>query len=71
MPSLNIDVYKMKCKDYYWLTSMVLPVLQQDPKMGKKNWNQGTLIGRQNLVTLEKYVMKTDNKNSNLSYSID
>ena len=44
--------------------SMVLPVLQQDPKTGKKNWNQGTLIERQNLITLEKYVMKKDYESS-------
>ena len=33
---------------------MVLPVWQQDPKNGKKNWDQGILIGRQNSITLEK-----------------
>ena len=37
-PSLNIDLYKTKCKDYYsGSTLMVLPVLAQDPKNGKEN----------------------------------
>ena len=49
---------------------MVLRVLQQGPADGKKNWNQGTLIERQNLITLEKYVMKKDYKSSILRLTV-
>ena len=38
-PSLNIDLYKIKCRITIGFTSMVLPALPKDPKnaMGKKN----------------------------------
>ena len=36
-PSLNIDLYKMKCKDYYWLYINATACIATGPKIGKKS----------------------------------
>jgi len=60
----------MKCKDYYWLYINGTTCTAKGPKKWEKELI-GILIGRQNLITLQKYAMKTDYENSTLSYSID
>ena len=76
-PSLNIDLYKKKFKDYYWLylngtLGTTCKYCNRTQKMGKRTESREYwLHGRHNLITLENNVMKTDYENSIFNYSID
>ena len=42
-PSLNIDLYKMKCKDYYWLYSNGTTCIATGPKKWEKELKSGNI----------------------------
>lgn len=61
----------MKCKDYYWLYINGTTCIATGPKKWEKELKSGNTDWKVKLITLEKYVMKTDYENSTLSYFID
>ena len=42
-PSLNIDLYKMKCKDYYWLYINGTTCIATGPKKWEKELKSGNI----------------------------
>ena len=62
-PSLNIDLYKIKCKDYYWLYINGTTCTAKGPKKWGKELKSRNIDWKVKFNNIKKYAMKTDYEN--------